>query len=73
MNFEYKNRNSIAYYCMSYSWEFHTKMWSTLDRRGCPTCRYEKVAIKNGKIKDQFVQQANQIHKTSMIIQTLSM
>ncbi len=63
VNFEYKNRNSIATIVCPIHGNFTQKCGVHLIGRGCPTCRYEKVAIKNGKTKDQFVQQANQIHK----------
>ena len=62
IEFEYNGRNSIATVVCPLHGLFNQKCDSHLQGRGCQTCRYEKVAQKNGKTKDQFVEQANQVH-----------
>ena len=62
--FDYLNSNSIALITCPLHGDFTQKCGSHLQGNGCPVCRYEKVAIKNGKGKDEFVQQANQLHNS---------
>ncbi len=62
IEFEYQNTKTIAPIVCPLHGLFYQRCEVHLKGCGCPVCRYEKVAIKNGKTKAQFISDADKVH-----------